>query len=280
MSISSLLASLPEPIVDMIVNFPAIAASDFGRYLIAAPVMAAIVWILKKTVWGYRQIQPRLASSADYRREFLASLRTCLVFSMSGFVVAIGLTFGIMQEIDLSFGLWTDVALFALIILVHDAYFYWTHRMMHHPKLFKSFHRLHHRSITPTPFAAYAFATPEAIVMAAFMPLWLMVVPTSVTVISAFLLVMIIRNVMGHAGLELHARWWLKTPLTRWISTTTHHDLHHSGSFKHNFGFYFTYWDKICGTEHPEYAAEFAKSVAKPDPEERPAQPAMAYAKR
>lgn len=276
MSISSLLAALPEPVVNMIVNFPAMAASDFSRYLIAAPVMAAIVWILKKTVWGYRQIQPRLASSADYRREFFASLRTCLIFSLSGFVVAFGLSFGIMHEVVLSFGPWTDLALFALIILVHDAYFYWSHRMMHHPKLFKSFHRLHHRSITPTPFAAYAFATPEAIIMAAFMPLWLTVVPSSVTAITAFLLVMIIRNVMGHAGLELHARWWLKTPLTRWISTTTHHDLHHSGSFKHNFGFYFTWWDKFCGTEHPDYAAEFAKSVAKPNTEESSAQTAMA----
>ena len=157
------------------------------------------------------------------------------------------------------------LAIFAAIVVAHDAYFYWVHRAMHHPKLFKTFHRLHHRSVTPTPFAAYAFDVPEALVMFAFLPIWLLFIPTPVTVISAFLALMIIRNTMGHAGLELHARWWLKTPLTRWISTTTHHDLHHSGSFKYNYGFYFTWWDKLMGTEHPDYAAEFAKSVAKPD---------------
>ncbi len=33
--------------------------------------------------------------------------------------------------------------------------------------------------------------------------------------------------------------------------------MHHCGSFKHNFGFYFTFWDKLMGTEHPEYVATF-----------------------
>ena len=42
-------------------------------------------------------------------------------------------------------------------------------------------------------------------------------------------------------------------PLLKWISTTTHHDMHHGTSFNHNYGFYFTWWDKLMGTEHPDY---------------------------
>jgi sterol desaturase/sphingolipid hydroxylase (fatty acid hydroxylase superfamily) len=34
-----------------------------------------------------------------------------------------------------------------------DAYFYGTHRLMHHPCLVRYFHRTHHRSVTPTGFA-------------------------------------------------------------------------------------------------------------------------------
>jgi Delta7-sterol 5-desaturase len=34
---------------------------------------------------------------------------------------------------------------------------------MHHPRLFRYFHRTHHRSVTSTPFAAYAFDLPEAL---------------------------------------------------------------------------------------------------------------------
>lgn len=260
-----IIALIPEPILIGISHLPNMILFDFGRYIIAATLIAAIVWTAKRTGWAYRQIQDRVASSADYRREFFASIRTCAIFVFMGIFVVAGDQVGIFYDIRGSYGLAIDLGLFATIIIGHDAYFYWTHRMMHHPKLFKTFHRFHHRSVTPTPFAAYAFDVPEALVMFAFLPIWLLFIPTPVTVISAFLALMIIRNTMGHAGLELHARWWLKTPLTRWISTTTHHDLHHSGSFKHNYGFYFTWWDKLMGTEHPDYAAEFAKSVAKPD---------------
>jgi Delta7-sterol 5-desaturase len=55
----------------------------------------------------------------------------------------------------------------------------------------------------------------------------------------------------------------LSTPLTRWINTTTHHDLHHSGGFNHNYGLYFTWWDKWMGTEHPHYAERFHTVVSR-----------------
>jgi lathosterol oxidase len=71
-----------------------------------------------------------------------------------------------------SFGLGTDLLILAAIVIAHDAYFYWAHRIMHHPKLFKHFHRAHHRSITPTPWAAYSFAIPEAAAMFLFVPIW------------------------------------------------------------------------------------------------------------
>lgn len=76
-----------------------------------------------------------------------------------------------------------------------------------------------------------------------------------------FLWHMIIRNVMAHAGSELFPAGWVDNPLTSWIATTTHHDLHHSSG--HNYGFYFTFWDRLMGTEHPRYAEEFRKN-AKP----------------
>ncbi|MEM9502296.1 MAG: sterol desaturase family protein, partial [Pseudomonadota bacterium] len=79
--------------------------------------------------------------------------------------------------------------------------------------------------------------------------------------IFLFLWHMIIRNVMAHAGHELFPAGWVDNPLTDWISTTTHHDLHHSD--RHNYGFYFTWWDRWMGTEHPRYKEEFRKN-AKP----------------
>jgi sterol desaturase/sphingolipid hydroxylase (fatty acid hydroxylase superfamily) len=39
----------------------------------------------------------------------------------------------------------------ALIVLAHDAYFYWMHRAMHSRRLFRATHLHHHKSRTPTP---------------------------------------------------------------------------------------------------------------------------------
>ncbi len=230
---------------------------NFSRYFIAVSAMFVLVWALKKTRLHVLTIQDRTASKADIQREILASAWSILIYLSIIPIMMFGIKMGIFQRITGTLGLATDLAILAGIVIAHDAYFYWTHRAMHHPRLFKRFHRLHHKSITPTPFAAYAFAAPEAFVAAMFIPLWQLFVATPGWVLFTFLNIMIIRNVMGHAGLELHPRWWTSFPLTRWISTTTHHDMHHSGSFNHNFGFYFTFWDKVMGTEHPDYHAKF-----------------------
>jgi sterol desaturase/sphingolipid hydroxylase (fatty acid hydroxylase superfamily) len=230
---------------------------DLARYVIAASLIAAVVWLLRRTRWASRKIQARNATAADVRREIAASISTVLVYTVMSIGVVWAVRNGYLQDVPGSRGLWTDLGLLGAILIVHDAYFYWAHRAMHHPRLFRAFHQFHHRTITPTPWAAYSFALPEAAVMAAFMPLWMWVVPTPGTTLFAFLAIMILRNCMQHAGLELHPRGWASHPLLQWISTTTHHDLHHCGSYRHNFGFYFTYWDRLMGTEHSRYVETF-----------------------
>jgi len=237
---------------------------DFGRYLIAASLVASAVWLLRRTSWASRKIQPREATSADFRREFTAAIRTVMVFMVVAVPTIWAWRNGVLPFYRGQPTLLAALGYFVATILAHDAYFYWTHRAMHHPRLFKAFHRFHHRSVTPTAWTAYSFALPEAFVMALFMPLYFSLVPTPKSVVFAFLAVMILRNAMGHAGLELHARGWASHPLLKWISTTTHHDLHHAGSFNHNYGFYFTWWDKAMGTEHPDYVATYDRVTARP----------------
>lgn len=235
---------------------------ELGRYFIAAGVLAAAIWLLRQTALKSRQIQPRTATLADFRREVSASLVTILIYLLVAIPIDWSLHNGIMTYGGDDHPLWYMLMMFGLMVLGHDAYFYWTHRAMHTRLLFKTFHRHHHQSTTPTPWTAYSFAVPEAVVNALFFPLWLVFIPTPGIVTFSFLTVQIIRNVTAHAGLELHPRWWLSTPLTSWISTTTHHDLHHNGGFNHNYGFWFTYWDRLMGTEHPRYHESFARVTA------------------
>lgn len=227
---------------------------DVGRYVIAAGAMALIVKLFWNLGLRGRKIQERNATSADMRREILTSLRTGVLFSLTG----VGIVYGVMDGL---FTVYTDfdthgVGYLALsliaIILAHDTYFYWAHRMMHLPRLYPYFHRTHHRSVTPTPFAAYAFDIPEALVMAAFTPLWLLLVPMHALGLFLFMAFMIVRNVMGHAGVELMPRALADSRWFGWINATTHHDMHHQ-SFRYNYGLYFTWWDRLMGTEHPAY---------------------------
>jgi lathosterol oxidase len=244
------------------IQWPSIFAFDLGRYAIAAVVMAGIVALLLR--WGRwrKRIQARPPRGSDYGREVAFSVQTALIFSLVGFCVYLGLQAGLFA-IDGAIaprGWGYFVLSLAGMILAHDAYFYWTHRAMHHPRLFRFFHLMHHRSTTPSPFAAYAFAWPEALVQALFMPLWLLFVPMQAAALLAFMAVMIVRNVMGHAGMELHPPAFVTSRWLGWLSTTTHHDLHHQ-RFAGNYGLYFTWWDKLMGTEVSDYRERFLQAT-------------------
>jgi sterol desaturase/sphingolipid hydroxylase (fatty acid hydroxylase superfamily) len=90
--------------------------------------------------------------------------------------------------------------------------------------------------------------------------------PTSIrraeAIIFAFLAHMIVRNVLGHAGVELLPHRWLAGWWGRWLMTTQHHDLHHAQA-RHDFDPYFAWWDRICGTEQPAAACSSAKAASR-----------------
>jgi len=232
---------------------------DLGRYLIAAGGLSLILWVAKQWT-DARRIQNRRASFADYRREFLSSLRTVFVFGVTTISTVLFIEGGWVTVLQGDIN-WPIFALqLAAMIVAHDAYFYWMHRGLHLKKMFKFSHLHHHQSRTPTPWAAYSFSPFEAVTEAAFVPVYLLFLsvigaPIYGLVIALFLVHMIVRNVMGHAGVELFPAGWTRGPF-RWMTTTTHHDLHHSHG-NSNFGLYFTWWDRWMGTEHPEYLAKF-----------------------
>ncbi len=238
---------------------------DLGRYLIAAGAMTILLLVFRG--WAKaRRIQKRTAGRKDYTREVLSSLRTVFVFAIMTLATLIGRETGVINLKLEGATMLTVAWQFALIVLVHDAYFYWIHRAMHTKQLFNATHLHHHKSRTPTPWTAYSFSSLEAAAEAAFVPLFLLVTSMLGLAYAGFAMLfflwhMIIRNVMAHTGHEIFPAGWVDNPFTSWISTTTHHDLHHSSG--HNFGFYFTFWDRWMGTEHPRYAEEFRKN-AKP----------------
>lgn len=240
--------------------FPMVFSVEAGRYVVTAGLASLITWAFWESCFRERKLQARTAAVSDYRRELTASAQTALIFSVTGFGMHMAAEAGwltIHHGFAAQGPTYLAVSLAAMII-AHDAYFYWTHRAMHHPLLFRAFHWTHHKSKTPTPWTAYSFDAPEAIVTVAFVPLWSAVVPMHEVALVAFVIWQIVRNVMGHAGVELSPISGQPSRLFGWLNTTTHHDLHHQHG-RSNYGLYFSWWDRLMGTEHPDYQTRVAK---------------------
>ena len=236
-------------------HWPEILLTDFLRYAIPAGMLAVIL-VLCADRLAKRRIQSTPRSTTDLIRELTHSASTVLIFSMVGLAIAASEQMGWMRILFGSDQVLWQAANLVVMILLHDAYFYWSHRAMHHKRLFKWVHRTHHLSRQPGPFTAYSFAPLEAVVEALFLPLYLLVVPTHAIVIALFLVHMVLRNVIAHAGVELFPAKWMAWPILRHFTVTSHHDMHHA-HFNCNYGFYFTWWDRWMGTEHPEYVSRF-----------------------
>ena len=148
-----------------------------------------------------------------------------------------------------------------LVLLIHDAYFYWAHRAMHHPRIYRFVHFTHHRSTNPTPWAAFAFHPIEAVVEAGIIFFIAFLFPVHAGVILLFVLVMTVYNVYGHLGWELYPAGMARHAIGRWINTSVSHNQHHKHAHS-NYGLYFLWWDRWFGTLHPEYESAFERTTS------------------
>ncbi len=178
-----------------------ILAIDFLRYVLAAGAVWLLLIALGRRMAG-RRILDGIRQPGQIRREFTYSLSTVVIFATNGLLVwllAKAGTLEIYSDVALRGWPWWWMSL-VLIIVAHDAYFYWTHRLLHQRRWFRAVHGHHHASLHPTPWAAYAFHPVEALVQAAFLPLFLLAVPVHGAVIVVFLIHMILRNAIGHCA--------------------------------------------------------------------------------
>ena len=154
---------------------------------------------------------------------------------------------------------WAYVAVSAAVYLfAQDTWFYWTHRLFHHPRLFRWTHAGHHRSVQPTPWASFSFDPVEALSMAWLLPAMALVIPLHVGVALFLLLAMTVNAVLNHAGWEVFPDSWVRGRLGRAMITATHHNQHHT-RFTGNYGLYFRFWDLVMGTDREQMDAAKAR---------------------
>jgi lathosterol oxidase len=214
----------------------------------------------------------------DLRRELVYSLSSLAVFAGVAAVVLAAVVSGHAEIYTdpRAHGLpWLVLSLPA-VVLWHDFYFYWTHRLMHTRWLFRRVHGVHHRSRNPSPWAAYSFHPLEALINGSVTLLALLVVPLHVGVLFAIALHEIARNTINHASIEPLPRGFVRHRFWGLFTTTTHHHLHHETA-RGNYGLWFTWWDRWCGTEQAQYLERFeAVTAARPAGDGAPVDVAVA----
>ena len=230
------------------------------RYFIIATIAWLVwyVWLREKI--SFKKIQLKFPNNKDYRREIIYSVATIFIFS---FVPTVLLLTPIRQytqfytypgKYDAS-TLYFWLA-FPIMYFIHDTYFYFAHRLMHHPKIFNSVHLIHHKSTNPSPFAAFAFHPLEAIIEAGIFPILIFTMPLCRWHLFAFFLVQMVYNVYGHLGWELYPKNFNKSKIGRMINTSVNHNQHHK-YFTGNYSLYFLWWDRLFGTLRPDYDEAF-----------------------
>jgi sterol desaturase/sphingolipid hydroxylase (fatty acid hydroxylase superfamily) len=235
------------------------------RYFILAGLAFLIYYVLLKKKRAFRKIQQRFPAGKDYRRELLYSVLTIFIFTLVPWLILGN------PEIKKHTTWYSDIhqygaayfwLAFPLMLIMHDTYFYFTHRLMHHSFFFKSIHLVHHKSTNPSPWAAFAFHPLEAIVEIGILVVYLFTIPVMKAHLFFFFLFMMIYNVYGHLGWELYPAGFQRTRIGRWINTSINHNQHHQ-YFKGNYGLYFLFWDRILGTIRKDYDRQYDEIMAR-----------------
>ena len=213
------------------------------RYLVTSGAFA----------WATRFVRPGLYRGLDRQicKEIGWSLASATIYGIPAGVVAWGWQERGWTRIYADAGdyplWWMPVSLF-LYLFLHDTWFYWTHRWMHWPRVFRAAHAVHHASRPPTAWAAMSFHPIEAITGAIVIPALVFFIPIHIGILGAVLAIMTLMGVTNHMGWEIFPRRLVNSRFGEWLITASHHQRHHE-QYLCNYGLYFRFWDRVCGTD-------------------------------
>ena len=143
---------------------------------------------------------------------------------------------------------WLPLSVLVYLFL-HDSWFYFTHRLMHRPALFRLAHAVHHRSRPPTAWAAMSFHPYEAVSGAIVLPALAWVLPIHIGALGVVLLIASLFGTTNHMGWEILPARIVRGPVGGAVISAAHHELHHR-DYRCNYGLYFRFWDRLLGTDN------------------------------
>ena len=97
---------------------------------------------------------------------------------------------------------------------------------------------------------------PEAAIQSLFLMAIVFILPLHFITVIAVLITMTVWAVVNHLGLDLFPPAFLHHWLGRWFIGPAHHSIHHH-RYRRHYGLYFTFWDKLLGTNDLSYERDF-----------------------
>ncbi|TAG18575.1 MAG: sterol desaturase family protein [Cytophagia bacterium] len=236
----------------------------FGRYVFIALLFQYLFKHKYQSQFAPRQVNTKLRRTHQDWREIGHSALTSVIFAVVGAAIMTAWQKGwtqIYTDFNQHSALWMVVSV-GLVLFLHETYYYWLHRWMHRPGVYKWVHQSHHDSITTSAWTSFSFHPTESILQALVLPILLFIIPVHYAALGLILLIMTTTSVINHLNTEIYPsnfynNWWGK-----WWIGATHHSLHHS-QFKYNYGLYFRFWDKWMRTESPDFEQLFAQKTKK-----------------
>ncbi len=225
-----------------------------GRYFLISGVFYLVFYVWSPSKWKKRKITERDYPKGQFRKEINRSNLTAILFGLSGALLLLLWQKGytkLYEDIH-DYPLWWLPASLFIALALQETYYYWLHRWMHIPAVFRIVHKWHHDSQIASPWTAFSFHPLEGLIQAAFLPLILLFLPMNVYVLVFMLVIMSLSSVINHLDIEVYPRWFARVFLFRHLIGATHHSLHHK-QYKYNYGLYFTWWDEWLKTESPSY---------------------------
>jgi ferredoxin-NADP reductase/sterol desaturase/sphingolipid hydroxylase (fatty acid hydroxylase superfamily) len=223
--------------------------TTFLAALIIMSVTYLIFWIILSKKLSNRKIQlTKRAGWSQIKDEIAATL---LSFSGSTVFMFIILWFkdnGLTKfYVGETFG-WYEVLTVVIMIVISDTWFYWCHRAMHNPKVYRYVHALHHKSLDVNPFTSTSFHVIEGVTLTVWVLPLILVMPVSMTALGVVQAIGTLNNLKSHLGYELFPGFFSKVTPFNMLVTATNHSLHHT-QYNGNYGLFFRFWDIVCGTE-------------------------------
>lgn len=220
------------------------------RYLLVAGAFYLHFYVFNSEKYNSQRLSRRPAKRKQFKQEIWWSGWSSVIFGFFG-----ALLYWLWQK-DLTaiyleadkFGYWYLPVNLLIILLLHETYYYWLHRWMHHPKIYRKVHKVHHDSLTPTPWTAFSFHPWESLLEALILPVLLLFIPVHIGVLGLYLMIMTLSSVINHLDIEIYPKSFLNSKAGKYFIGATHHHYHHA-EFDKNYGLYFTFWDRWMGTE-------------------------------